>query len=928
MPDKIHAWESEKYTARAKAEFISFLFDRLPHGDIDTDNYNILLRRANDTVGENQERTAERQEELNRFIELDDENFLRFPAWHIPIQGVTDQLGVVAMNNLSKSFATLLNSESQRRTDPRIKTLYSDYAFLVDSENGNFVQMQAESTYLSGLIRADVSFVNPKSFSSAEQKAALGVPLYEAIYDFRHAVVGEARVEYHKQKLDKEGWTPENTDIYMKELLAAHNETLKQYTKLSSFYETPGKIENEVLGDSLTDILGRSQQSPREINRYVGIIRGERQAIENGWGKDELFILGTIGYLEECIQKEEKYGTQNVKESMSEYKSAFIKLKEECYFTRVDSGEQKAKIATKIQEFIQKYSANEASPAARACTSHLVKNYKTKFNQAVEAVNESVEKERQNGVTEEDKILSDPAGYFQRLVEDAKASGDYRRAVLEYMYLEEKVINKIPDENDPRRTAFFTVADAFKDRTNPDVIKICDAMFDIFSERALEYSQVVEQLAADIRAGRQKIDGKYDNIKTNYRFSIKYANRLLKDTPFNKRQVDILNLYNGQAMAADDYYTDIKKYLRSRFDNFVENATDSYSYTERILRSKRQALYSNLLFGDDDNSIVKALRDDEKKLHKYEKQVNEGADQAKKHFNELKTLAAAKKTAIRNELGEIVDARHPEVKIKLSDANSQAFMNMYNALEKVSKLSVENASPKELCEAYHNLHVTSKAYEDKINSQTFAGISTNGKKRKTLSQDLQKFAMEQLLILVEVPANIDLDRTIEVQKNELKEMTQSQKDRLKPTMKEKITEKINSYKEKNIVWFDPEKSLEINKSALIKSLAGLIILVNYDIALNAEPGRLLCEADLSDASISEGANNLMRKNPQFDAMANDINSLEDYNNIYQMAKDNPKVLMEHLNKYAPKAPEKKASNNIIVGPEVANSVKAGPRKGM
>ena len=107
------------------------------------------------------------------------------------------------------------------------------------------------------------------------------------------------RREYDKQKLVKEGYTPEQEKEYLKNLKRDMTATVTNFNKLYKFCEEHGSKykQGDFLNNDLDHITGVDNKHERGAGPAIGHIQGQLRAIENGWGMEELVPLGALGEL-------------------------------------------------------------------------------------------------------------------------------------------------------------------------------------------------------------------------------------------------------------------------------------------------------------------------------------------------------------------------------------------------------------------------------------------------------------------------------------------------------------------------------------------------------------------------------------------------------------------------------------------------------
>ncbi|MBQ6675818.1 MAG: hypothetical protein IJM75_06765 [Ruminococcus sp.] len=281
-------------------------------------------------------------------------------------------------------------------------------------------------------------------FSSKEQKGALGEQLYNIVYDRMHAAADEFKVDHHRQQMEKEGWSVDAELTYLKELDLAHRKLINAHSELSRFTDEPQSNTQKYMGNTIKhETIGNDVVFDRSLSGTIGIMRGECQAIKNGYGSKQLMVLGTLGAIEEEINRIKKHGIEGTLEGMARFEADFAKLKAECYYKDATDPLEKNEIADKIMSFIQ----TQSSPAAKQCMNHL-SICQDSFNDAFKSVLKEAElydiyKDMYEPARRKFNIPADmrrrfelaelkqkdPVEYLKRLEAEAKKTGDYSRFV-------------------------------------------------------------------------------------------------------------------------------------------------------------------------------------------------------------------------------------------------------------------------------------------------------------------------------------------------------------------------------------------------------------------------------------------------------------------------------------------------------------------
>lgn len=799
------------------------------------------------------------------------------------------------MPDKNNAFSNL----SAKRGDVRIKRFYSDLAEIHDTENATLhSQMYFTSPYLPGLEGCFIQLVNPIGVSSKELKSQLTVPLYNASFDFAHAVAEEIKTEYGIQKYFNDNPNRNNYDVekfQINRIYDAHKNILKQYAKLREFQDDPEGQTRKYLQNSLSHIFGRDKGGGN-LHAYIGMIRGENQAIDNGWGIDDRYVLGALGGIEAEIKYQEEYGTPEVKDGLLEFKAKFYELKDSCYYKSVNSAEERMEIAGKVKAFAEAAMAENASFAAKACCVEVAGNIK-KFDAIEEAINKRINFESQDKREKvEERKNTNPDGYIRFIYEQGLARKDFKQFVLEYIDVKNKVESSF-GVNDPTRRKFENTMRTLLSEDNDYSLPIRKSIAELYFEKKVQYGQALEQKAAEVRAGKVDIhavlpeifsmeegneeleldiNDKLRVLRQDPLFAKRIANRLLKGSEVNNYLLKLEQLY-------DDCNIDVtlKNDVKKIKKNYLQNARDGLTTSERLTYYKngneRSTSLENTygmehhMFYDSDlslpkvDNIVSTIRTERRNIENYLEDFYKLHEDAIKRLNELNKLAEGRK-------------------------NSQAFNNMLTALKNVTTLTVED-TPNKLNETILNLGKASKAYEDKINAQTFAAILENGQYRKVMSIEFQRFSRNAINRFTnDLPENMEANESMIRQQLRAINVEKSLHNCYKAEIKQKISTKMNDTCLK-LKPYDAQLSLEENKNYFSKQMANVLFLDSLDK-----------KADKSLVSSNEYSDNVLADNyyelsadDAFISLKDSINSEQDYNRLYDMTKNNPRQLIAEFN---------------------------------
>ena len=644
-----------------------------------------------------------------------------------------------------------LKKEGKKRSDPRLKRHYADMADILDEKKGNYTQMMFTSPYMVGLTAGFTGLNNPANISSAVCKEITTEPLFNASYDYLHAITDEVRIHYEKQKLDNnKNATLQDKGKYLADLKKTHEQFIKSYENLSTFQDDPDGRFAWVLGDGTDELYGRGEGKNRDIVGYAGMVIGEKKAIENGWNPEEFGVIAAIGSIDEQTKKIEKYASEARKEGLEQFKADFYRLKAECYNTKVDSAESKKVIADKVKAFVDSHQ----SPAAKSCMA-IVLASKGALDSSVEAIEKSVEREKEienPSVTLKNTNISEFLKEQERI---AIETGDFERYADELAQAYQRQ-NQRGGMSEEQSKSFDDYTRSLYKKDIKFKEKLTQASTRLHTKNSIEAAREKEELAYRIRVGAETVEPQLEGIRQDYASSKIIAARKMKDSKALKR-MDATSELNTLCFNMNS-----KGYTAAREkgqQDYMNNGCDGLSRQERDYYLKESKNF------DDQFSINYGIEQDEKTgqiTGTNERRMNEAVDrnisksklyvdkitkmttEAKKKLETLDALRKGKQTAAYDSNGRYYDKDAYEAGgnknfIKIKDANSAEFMNMYNSLKVVSEISVKD-TPKDIIEKLGRLSDTSDKYKAKIDDHFFAGRKSAGKQRRRESVGLKTFA--------------------------------------------------------------------------------------------------------------------------------------------------------------------------------------------
>ena len=270
------------------------------------------------------------------------------------------EAGRTFLGEVKEGFLKCADSLPKDPKYDKIREFYRVHAFAADPAEGNLLEAYGRNPYMVGL--CDLAGGAPKFIKKGYDACIDGLnnqtdskgnpqPVFDIVMDMMNAFEPELKVEYHRQKMAREGWDDRSEARYLAELKAAHEETLKKFDKMWDV-DDYGQYD-EYLDNEFDHTLGRRLQVERDITGSMGNIRGELKAIENGWASDELQVLGFVGQLEAII-KRKKIRSKDDPEALKELEALdkdFKALQKDVWDKKIEKPQDKIDVIKGIKTF-------------------------------------------------------------------------------------------------------------------------------------------------------------------------------------------------------------------------------------------------------------------------------------------------------------------------------------------------------------------------------------------------------------------------------------------------------------------------------------------------------------------------------------------------------------------------------------------------
>ena len=258
---------------------------------------------------------------------------------------------------LRKHYIQEIEEMKKAEFDPLSIRSYDDQLFLLHTDSTVLSEILENVPYLPTLTGAlATGNKNTDGKGLAEARNELSAKLVDSSMDFTHAIIEEYKMAMQKQQLGKTGMTPAQEKQYLADLYKAHNNLLKAYEEKGGFYDDPEKKTSKHFGNVIAHDYGREGlSSSRQLNSVVGMVNGEKRAIENNWKADELSVMAMVGCLEANFDQVEKVTPPDKQKELLQMRLEFLNLKNQCWNKYVECSADKAEIAEKVHAFVEKH---------------------------------------------------------------------------------------------------------------------------------------------------------------------------------------------------------------------------------------------------------------------------------------------------------------------------------------------------------------------------------------------------------------------------------------------------------------------------------------------------------------------------------------------------------------------------------------------
>jgi hypothetical protein len=242
-----------------------------------------------------------------------------------------DKLGIELMETMKKLIEAD-RDEKAKNNDPFLP-IYDFYAHETTTD-GNIMEARFESQYLSNLnqfagapdLAKDHNEIKKNLQQETDPETGEPTGLYEPLMEYYKGYIELEKMEFTRQKNNKNGWNAKNERAFLAELRDKQQKVVDAFDKLYAIEDNCQY--DKYLNNELGHITGK-HENRRSAFETVNVLRWQIKAIENGWSQDELTLLGAIGYIEAYHKKnEEEFNTkmERYRDTVESHKDDWAKL--------------------------------------------------------------------------------------------------------------------------------------------------------------------------------------------------------------------------------------------------------------------------------------------------------------------------------------------------------------------------------------------------------------------------------------------------------------------------------------------------------------------------------------------------------------------------------------------------------------------------
>ena len=244
-----------------------------------------------------------------------------------------DKLGVELMETMKKLIEA--DRDEKAKDNDLFLPIYDYYAHETTTD-GNIMEARFESQYLSNLnqfagapdLTKDHNEIKKNLQQETDPETGEPTGLYEPLMEYYKGYIELEKMEFTRQKNNKNGWNAKNERAFLAELRDKQQKVVDAFDKLYAIEDNCQY--DKYLNNELGHITGKHEKR-RSAFETVNVLRWQIKAIENGWSQDELTLLGAIGYIE-AYQKsnEEEFNTkmERYRNTVESHKDDWTKLED------------------------------------------------------------------------------------------------------------------------------------------------------------------------------------------------------------------------------------------------------------------------------------------------------------------------------------------------------------------------------------------------------------------------------------------------------------------------------------------------------------------------------------------------------------------------------------------------------------------------
>ncbi|MBO6297316.1 MAG: Fic family protein [Lachnospiraceae bacterium] len=349
------------------------------------------------------------------------------------------------------------------------------------------------------------------------------------------------------------------------------------------------------------------------------------------------------------------------------------------------------------------------------------------------------------------RILHDPAAYLGALEAEARRTGDftkYAEGLVTVQMMDQDITDDVETNKRPRTQEELQFSQAYSnyndqafnitDPEDKDKIdffrKTAEAVNALNFKECINYAQEAENMAKRIRNGEATVDPEYADIKTDHRASKNIATQILTGSEADRRSqatLTLKNILNGKSPEHESGMTLFNFDLIKQTQDFIQNGKIGKNAAERehLLSVGQNGLTPNMSeFGMKWKYLQIPETTDPAAAGK---RIQKSLDHVWEYYNDLQDVRMQASQKLEQMKGNNYGGRN----------GSDEYKAMYDALEKVTKLSVDS-TPNQIEQAMTDLKDTATAYTKKIDKQLLANIRSKGKARYQMANDLIEMAQD------------------------------------------------------------------------------------------------------------------------------------------------------------------------------------------